>query len=142
MKANKLYSSGIRTIEQLRKKKTELLTTNQIIGLKHYEDLLLKMDRSEAKVIFETVQKVAKKIFGAKIEVVACGSYRRGKPMCGDVDILITRKDDKPVKGMLTTLVDMLTGQGFMTDTLSLSGMSPGSHSDKNKEMFMGVCKV
>ena len=85
------------------------------------------MPRSEAKKIYEVVENTALKIFGKKIKVIACGSYRRGKPTCGDVDILITRTDDKPINGMLTTLVDMLKGQGFMTDVLSLTGMSPAS---------------
>ena len=32
----------------------------------------------------------------AKVEVVPCGSYRRGKSESGDVDILLTRWDNKP----------------------------------------------
>ena len=54
------------------------------------------MPREEAAAISETVQAAAFELFGKEnILVDTCGSYRRGKASCGDVDILLTRKDDK-----------------------------------------------
>jgi DNA polymerase lambda len=50
--------------------------------------------------------------------VVACGSYRRGKLLCGDVDILITNKDGTPIKGMMETLVSRLEKEGFLKERL------------------------
>ncbi|MFM7853143.1 MAG: hypothetical protein ACKO96_14785 [Flammeovirgaceae bacterium] len=45
-------------------------------------------------------------MFGeSSLQIQVCGSYRRGKQTCGDVDILITRTDDQPVKGMLEQLL-------------------------------------
>jgi DNA polymerase/3'-5' exonuclease PolX len=41
-----------------------------------------------------------------KIEAV--GSYRRGKETCGDIDILITRKDGYVEKNLLQNLVTEL----------------------------------
>lgn len=42
------------------------------------------------------------------LEVVVCGSYRRGKATCGDVDILITHPDghshEKLFRPLLTHL--------------------------------------
>lgn len=49
--AQKIYSSGVRSIEQLRKKQESLLNDRQIIGLKYYEDFLKKIPRDEATVI-------------------------------------------------------------------------------------------
>ena len=49
--AEKLYASGISTIEQLReqvKKSPGLLNRNQKVGLKYYEDFIERMDREEA----------------------------------------------------------------------------------------------
>ena len=39
------------------------------------------------------------------LEVITCGSYRRGKPTCGDVDILVTHSDGRSHKGVLPRLV-------------------------------------
>jgi DNA polymerase lambda len=38
-------------------------------------------------------------------EAIACGSYRRGKPDCGDLDILVTRRDGKTTKDFLVHLI-------------------------------------
>ena len=49
------------------------------------------MPRSEAQKLSDYVKKVALETFPDKdIRVETCGSFRRGKDMCGDVDILIT----------------------------------------------------
>ena len=80
----------------------------------------------------------AKELFGDIVKVVCCGSYRRGKAQCGDVDILITRFDDKKTTGMLEKLVCHLERKKFLLERLSLSPACLG----KAKEMYMGVCKV
>ena len=38
------------------------------------------------------------------LEVVTCGSYRRGKLTCGDVDILVTHSDGRSHRGVLPKL--------------------------------------
>ena len=43
---------------------------------------------------------------------VVCGSYRRGKLTCGDVDVLITNPDNKALKGVLAKLLDGLKQKG------------------------------
>ena len=70
--------------------------------------------------------------------MMTCGSYRRGKEQCGDVDVLITRIDSRKITGMLERLVNQLEKQGFLKERL---GMSYGN-TNKAREMYMGVCKV
>ena len=89
-------------------------------------------------MISNTVKSAAENLFGETIRVETCGSYRRGKPQCGDVDILITRMDEKPLAGMLELLVMHLQEKGFLKECLSLSE----GHLNKTKEMYMGVCKM
>ena len=66
-----------------------------------------------------------------------CGSYRRGKETCGDVDILISRSDDKAVAGMLEPLLQHLEKQGFLHERLGNT-----RKSDAGSEMYMGICKA
>lgn len=40
------------------------------------------------------------------LEVITCGSYRRGKSTCGDVDILVTHSDGRSHRGVLPQLVE------------------------------------
>lgn len=43
---------------------------------------------------------------------VACGSYRRGKPTCGDVDVLVTHPDGQSHRGVFNKLLDSLHRSG------------------------------
>lgn len=76
---------GLKTLEDL-KTCNVLLTEQQKIGLKYYQDFQTKIPRNEIEMLSRIIQsKVHPNI---KVEIV--GSYRRGKELCGDVDILMT----------------------------------------------------
>jgi len=69
-------------------------------------------------------------------EVVCCGSYRRGRKECGDIDILIARKDHLPYGNFLLRLINSLEESGFLKERLLVST------SDSNDRMtYMGICK-
>jgi DNA polymerase/3'-5' exonuclease PolX len=93
-KATSIVENGITTIEQLREKQDELLNPTQKIGLKHYEDILKRIPRSEIdeyQQIFETsFNKI--KSDDSTFEIV--GSYRRGAKTSGDIDVIITGNKD------------------------------------------------
>lgn len=46
------------------------------------------------------------------LTIQTCGSYRRGKATCGDVDILITHTDGISHEGLLIPLTDSLKKSG------------------------------
>ena len=46
------------------------------------------------------------------LEIIVCGSYRRGKPTCGDVDILVTHPDGKSHVGIFAKLLSHLHETG------------------------------
>ncbi|KAK3511074.1 hypothetical protein QTP70_030108 [Hemibagrus guttatus] len=125
------YQQGFRTLEDIRTKAT--LTHTLRIGLKHYDDFLDRMPRSEASAIEKTVREAAHSV-NPELQVVACGSYRRGKPTCGDVDVLITHPDGQSHKGIFSKVLQVLHQSGFLTDDLV-------SHEDNGEQKkYMGVC--
>lgn len=124
---------GFRTLDDLREKTT--LTKNQQIGLKYYDELLDRMSREEAAQIEATVRNIALSIQPGLI-ALACGSYRRGKATCGDVDVLITHPDGKSHANVYHPLLHRLHETGFLTDDL-VSMENDGPHSK-----YLGVCRL
>ena len=67
---------------------------------------------------------------------MTCGSYRRGKPTCGDIDILITHPDGRSHRRILSLLLEKGHQGGFLTDDLSVHNDPDGSGK------YLGVCKL
>ncbi|RWS06233.1 DNA polymerase beta-like protein [Dinothrombium tinctorium] len=124
--AKELMESGITSIEEL-KKNIHLLNHHQKIGLKYLNDFEQKIPRSEMEQMEKFIKKVAKEI-EKNIIITICGSYRRGLPESGDIDVLIT---DENSHNYLNLLVEKLTNKGFITDTIA-----------QGDTKFMGVCKL
>ncbi|NXV40279.1 DPOLL polymerase, partial [Uria aalge] len=103
------YQQGFRTLDDIRTKAT--LTSQQAVGLKHYTDFLGRMPREEAAEIEQTVRQAALALKPGLV-CVACGSYRRGKPTCGDVDVLVTHPDGRSHRGVFSKLLDSLHRSG------------------------------
>lgn len=79
----------MRTLEDLAASDKVKLTRVQLIGLRYYDDFLQRIPRPEVAEIEDTVRTAALALQDG-LDIITCGSYRRGKPTCGDVDILIT----------------------------------------------------
>lgn len=133
-KAQKLIDSGITSIETLREESIndeKLLTKAQNIGLDNFEDFQKKIPRKEIDVFKNILEKCFEKHVENKLtsqstfEIV--GSYRRMKNESGDIDIIITNKenDDNAYKLFIKCLIN----KGLLTDTLS---------NGKTKSMFAG----
>lgn len=125
-------SQGLKTLEDL--KNHGKLTRQQEIGLKYYEEFLERMPREEAGQIEEVVKNAALEI-NPGLEAFACGSYRRGKRTCGDVDVIVSHPDGKSHEGVMTKLLDSLKSSGFLTDDLTFA--KNGEH-----RKYLGVCKL
>jgi DNA polymerase lambda len=127
-----LYLKGMRTLEDLEKNEF-LLSRNQKIGLKYVKEFKIRIPRDECTEIVQIIKSVIASCSPAEYEAIACGSYRRGKPDCGDIDVLITRKDGKNPPGFLATVVAELE-KSLLTDHLVLPKISP-----HGTETYMGV---
>ncbi|TNN71224.1 DNA polymerase lambda [Liparis tanakae] len=131
--AQQWYQQGFRTLEDIRTKAN--LSNTQKIGLKHYDDLLDRMPREEAAAI-EKVLKNAAQVLDPGLVAMACGSYRRGKATCGDVDVLVSHPDGKSHKGVFGKLLKSLHDSGFLTDDLV------SNEDNGNQKKYMGVCRL
>ena len=135
--ANEFYAQGIKSIDDLKKINNNLPSTIQK-GLKYYDDIQIKIPREEITELFKVIEEELYKILDKKMlrtEVV--GSYRRGRKLCGDMDLIITRIDDGKISGILHTLVDKLMEKKIIIDTLTMS-----DNNDTNYQVFMGICRL
>ncbi|XP_055974739.1 LOW QUALITY PROTEIN: DNA polymerase lambda-like, partial [Sorex fumeus] len=125
------YQQGFRSLDDIQAP----LTTQQAIGLKHYDDFLERMPREEAAEIEQTVRESAQALSPGLL-CVACGSYRRGKASCGDVDVLVTHPDGRSHQGILSRLLENLRQQGFLTDDLV------SQEENGQQQKYLGVCRL
>lgn len=122
------FAQGFRTLDDLRTRAR--LTRMQQIGLKYYDDFNTRIPRDEVTRIGAiasppTAIRILPHLFCAQVKRTAeevasglmmetCGSYRRLKPSCGDIDILLTFKDGKRQvhEAVLAPLIDQLKAIG------------------------------
>ncbi|EDO35929.1 predicted protein [Nematostella vectensis] len=132
-KAAELWvSKGLRTLEDL--KRHGGLNKQQEIGLRYYDEFNERMPREEAGKIGEVV-KAATEIIDPSLLCITCGSYRRGKSTCGDVDVLVSHPDGKSHHGVMGPLLCELKSSGFLTDDLVSADI-------EDQKKYMGVCKL
>ncbi|XP_052772608.1 DNA polymerase lambda-like [Mya arenaria] len=127
------YQQGLRTLDDVREQGN--LTHQQQVGLHCYNDFLDRMPRAEAAEIEQVVCEAAKSLQEGVI-AQACGSFRRGKATCGDVDVLVTHPDGKSHKGLFGKLLAKLKELGFLTDDLVTA------EDNGNQKKYLGVCKL
>jgi DNA polymerase/3'-5' exonuclease PolX len=141
VKAQKLISDfEITSLEDLVEKynKGEIkigknqLTHHQVVGLKYADDFEQKIPRAEIDEIKKILEKEFPKIDGGNLIFEICGSYRRGKTISGDIDILVSSSSSDPQKHILKQIVEHFTEIGLIIDNLTEDG----------KTKYMGVCKL
>lgn len=122
-KATELWNNGLKTINDV-KKNSNLLTRNQKIGLKYYDELQQLLSRKYITVFQVIVRYILNKEFGRdSYTMEIAGSYRRKQEKSGDIDCLITS-----TKFTLDNMVNVLTHWNVITDVLSM-----------RHEKFMGI---
>jgi len=125
--ATKLYDkSNITTLKQLIRMSTldpTLLTAAQKIGLRYREALMKRISRDFINIFQFTVTYCLNETFGETFRLQTAGSFRRGKPTSGDIDIMI-----ESTEFGLRDAVGVLISYGLVTDVLAL-----------DSKKFMGV---
>ena len=121
--AEKWWNMGMRSFKDL-EKNPQLLTHQQKIGLKYYDDLHKRIPREYIDTFQLMIRYILAKEIGIEgYKLVIAGSYRRGLETSGDIDILITSK-----KITLKRIVEILKKWKVITDVISMKD-----------EKFMGI---
>jgi DNA polymerase/3'-5' exonuclease PolX len=126
--AQKFIDKGITSICQLRENQ-QLLNAKQKLGLKYYEDLLLRIPRAEGKKHEALLLSVLKEVSGGKASGMVTGSYRRGVKDSGDIDFLIKIPGND--KKIFKKLVDTLKTKKYLADHLAYG-----------QTKYNGICKI
>jgi DNA polymerase IV len=119
--------SGHKTLNDL--KVHASLTTNQRIGIEHYNDFITRIPREEVTALGEIVKETSADI-DISIQVIIAGSYRRGAANSGDIDCLITKpgtSSSREVLAFLHKLVAKLTDIGFLVAALAVPHNADGT---------------
>ena len=102
------------------------LSRVQQIGVKYYDEFLEGVPRSETESIASTIQRHANLVRpdadydGHGVECIIVGGYRRGKAVSGDVDVVLSHRDEAVTKNLVVDLVSSLENEGWITHTLAL----------------------
>lgn len=136
---------GIKSVDDLKKAiKTGKIKVNRkiLLGLKYYGIVQGNIPRKEIAAIEKYLSNEAHKI-DKKLDIIICGSYRRGKQTSGDIDVLMYHPDAKTMKQIihpkqyglepyLDIYVETLTEKDFLLDDMT----------DKNYHIkYMGFCR-
>ncbi|KAL8873468.1 MAG: hypothetical protein Q9174_001080, partial [Haloplaca sp. 1 TL-2023] len=97
------------------------LSRLQQIGVKYYDEFLLKIPRSEVEAIAGIVEQHACKVIDKRIVCVIVGGYRRGKAESGDVDLILSHPEQIATAGLVEKVVDSLEQEGWITHTLTMN---------------------
>ena len=107
----------ITTLEELEVKKDDVLNDIQKKGLKYFYDIQRRIPREEIKIFEKFIRKEFKKLKASDADFEIVGSYRRGAPTSGDIDIIVTQKNNN--KEIFTKFIDALIKKGIIKDVLS-----------------------
>ncbi|KAL2845856.1 hypothetical protein BJX68DRAFT_256719 [Aspergillus pseudodeflectus] len=126
--ASRWVAQGFKSLEDLKTKAT--LTQSQRIGIERYFDFSQRIPRGEVRAHGEFVRRVVQEE-NPDMQVIIGGSYRRGAPDSGDIDLLIT-KPDATIKEIRTFMLDIIVPKLFQQGFLQV-GLATTSRDDGSK---------
>ncbi len=115
------YDKGWQDLDDIVEYGWDTLSRVQQIGVKYYDEFLVKIPRPEVEFIAAKVVEHARRIRDDGIECCIVGGYRRGKAACGDVDMIISHRDEAATLGLVRDVVASLEVEGWITHTLTLN---------------------
>lgn len=108
----------------------------QQIGVKFYDEFLMKIPRLEVESIAATILSHLHKLDSGYSLVIA-GGYRRGKRESGDVDVIVSHPSEEKTLFLIGELVMRLEKAQLITHTLTIS--SQNSKRDQQPLPWRGM---
>jgi NAD-dependent DNA ligase len=93
-KAQTLIDNNVKSIEELQQK-TEMLNDNQKLGLRYFKYISERIPRAIIDKYQEKINHIHKELNDPNLSYDIVGSYRRGATSSGDIDIIVTHKENK-----------------------------------------------
>lgn len=122
---------GYRTLDDLLQ--NAKLSTNQKIGIEHHDDFAQRIPRAEVKQHGDIVGQ-ALKVADRDLQYIIGGSYRRGMPDSGDIDVIITHPTAS-LSQLQTWIFDIVVPHlfkiGFMKCALATSRPTTSASTPK-----------
>ena len=115
------YDQGWRELDDIVEHGWKSLQRVQQIGLKYYDEFQLKMSRSEVEAIAAIVAEHGCRLTDSGLECIIVGGYRRGKDECGDVDIILSHRDEHRTYNLVDLVTRSLETEGWITHTLTVN---------------------
>ena len=125
--ASRWIAQGYRTLEEL--KSNPELKPNQRIGLEHHDDFQQRIPRAEVEKLAIIVRNALTKA-DPLLQMFVGGSYRRGAPNSGDIDIVITKTHanmDQIRRVMTREVIPRLFRRDFLKIALAAGDDREGS---------------
>ena len=119
--AQQWIAQGFRTLDDLWQ--NAKLSTNQRIGIEHYDDLNKRIPRREVAALGAFVQEAAARI-DPGVQLIIGGSYRRGAENSHDIDFIVTKPNTDSLRELvpfLDKLVQRLEREKFLVARLASS---------------------
>lgn len=126
--AIKFVNKGYKTLKELLK--NEDLTATQKLGIKYYHNLKERIPREQISILRDNLEEIFKELYPNDSKFCICGSYRRGLPTSGDIDVMIT-VDGVSCDYIMEDYVNTLFEYGIVIDTLTVG-----------PKKFQGICKT
>ncbi|KAH0536998.1 hypothetical protein FGG08_006170 [Glutinoglossum americanum] len=115
------YDKGWRDLDDIVEQGWESLSRVQQIGVKYFEEFQRKISRQEVESIAEIITQHAREVRDDGIESCIVGGYRRGKQMSGDVDVILSHRNEMQTLGLVRDVVASLETGGWITHTLLIA---------------------
>lgn len=118
--ANEFYNKGYIDLDDVVAHEWKQLNRSQQIGVKFYDEFLLKIPRQEVTEIGDIILTHANQLTPG-FQMCIVGGYRRGKTECGDVDVILSHPDETVTQDFIVKIDDLLYKSGWITHSLTIS---------------------